>query len=542
MEKYFSIFRKNIIGIDHHIKTPFHDSIRMVYADWTASGRNYHSIEEKINKEIMPFVANTHTETNYSGMTMTYAYHKAQSIIKKHVNAGRKDILISSDSGMTGVVNKLQRILGLKIHESFKDRIKIKDEERPVVFITHMEHHSNQTSWLETIAKVEIIPPNAEGLVSLENFKALLKKYKNSKVKIAAVTSCSNVTGIATPYHQIAKIIHEAGGFCFVDFACSAPYVKIDMHPAEEGTYLDAIYFSPHKFLGGPGSSGILVFNENLYKNKIPDTPGGGTVDWTNPWGRHKYLDNIELREDGGTPSFLQTIKVAMCMKLKEEMGVENIMKREEEILELIWEGLSNIPNLHILAEQHKKRLGIFSFYIDGLHYNAGVKLLNDKFGIQTRGGCSCAGTYGHYLLNVGAEMSDSITDMISRGDCSTKPGWIRMSIHPTHTNEEIHFIVNSIKNLAIHHQQWIKDYDLNLVNGNVFSKNIINELEMKIAIDKCLSENFSKSPDSGRTVEKIKSYSGENNSYRYLDFLHEETLILRSRKMAQLARKYSVQ
>ncbi|MBP9689907.1 MAG: aminotransferase class V-fold PLP-dependent enzyme, partial [Bacteroidia bacterium] len=327
MQNYFSKFRKNIIGIDQTITTPYHKSIKILYADWTASGRNYKTIEEKLQHDIMPYVANTHTDTNQTGMRTTYAYHKAQQIIKQHVNASKNDVLISSNSGMTGVVNKLQRILGLKVHESFKQHLVIPQAEKPVVFITHMEHHSNQTSWLETIADVIIIPPAEDGLVSVDNFKTILEEYQDRKIKIAAITSCSNVTGIMTPYLEIAKLIHAKNGLCFVDFACSAPYVDINMHVNDEdGSYLDAIYFSPHKFLGGPGTTGILVFNQKLYNNQIPDEPGGGTVDWTNPWGEHKYIDNIEAREDGGTPAFLQTIKAAMCIKLKEEMGVQNIL------------------------------------------------------------------------------------------------------------------------------------------------------------------------------------------------------------------------
>ncbi len=492
MNNYFDAFRKNIIGIDQRIKTPYHDAIAILYADWTASGRGYLPIEQKMVNEIMPFVANTHTDTNTTGMTMTYSYHKAQSIIKNHVNAGDDDILISSNAGMTGVVNKFQRILGLKIHETFKDEISITENERPIVFITHMEHHSNQTSWLETIADVEIIPPSSDGLVSVKNFIELLEKYKHRTRKIAAITSCSNVTGIMTPYLEIARAIHNVGGLCFVDFACSAPYVTIDMHRNDsEGEYLDAIYFSPHKFLGGPGSTGILIFNHQLYTNKIPDEPGGGTVDWTNPWGGRKYVDNIEAREDGGTPAFLQTIKAAMCLKLKEEMGVENILKREHEILDIIWEGLSEITNLHILAEKHKDRLGVISFYIDNLHYNVGVKLLNDKFGIQTRGGCSCAGTYGHYLLNVDTETSRRITTSISSGDCSDKPGWIRMSIHPTHTDIEIKFLIDGIRQLATNFEEWSKDYNINLAIGSIRSKNTEIEKGIESAIDHCLTKDF---------------------------------------------------
>ena len=472
MEENFLKIRENIVGINQHIQTPYHPSIRIIYADWTASGRNYLPIEEKMLHEIMPFVANTHTDTNYTGMTMTYAYHKAQGIIKQHVHANEHDALISSNSGMTGVVNKFQRILGLRVHESFKNLLHIAEEDRPIVFVTHMEHHSNQTSWLETIAEVVVIPPAPDGLFSLDNFAQLLEQYQHRKTKIAAVTSCSNVTGIMTPYHEIAQLIHQHNGVCFVDFACSAPYVEINMHPEAVGAHLDAIYFSPHKFLGGPGTTGILIFNKSLYKNTIPDDPGGGTVDWTNPWGDHKFVDDIEAREDGGTPAFLQTIKAAMCMKLKEEMGVENILKREKEQLKLIWEQLAEVPGLHILASEHKERLGVISFYIDGLHYLAGVKMLNDKFGIQTRGGCSCAGTYGHYLLNVTPDMSKEIIAQVMNGNCSVKPGWIRMSIHPTTTNEEIAYITSSIKTLANRHKEWLADYDFDRSHNVIRSKN----------------------------------------------------------------------
>jgi len=427
LEKYFETFRNNIVGINQSFTSPF-GSKKIIYTDWTASGRLYGPIEEKLLNDFGPFVANTHTETSVTGTAMTRAYHEARNIIKRHVNANQNDVLITSGSGMTGAVNKFQRILGLKIPENIKKYTKIPDEIRPVVFVTHMEHHSNQTSWLETIADVVVIPPNDDVLVCLETFEEILKKHADRPLKIAAVTACSNVTGIQTPYHEIAKLMHAQGGLCFVDFACSAPYISIDMHPEEEGAHLDAIFFSPHKFLGGPGSSGVLIFNNNLYKNTIPDNPGGGTVSWTNPWGNHKYIDDIETREDGGTPGFLQTIRTALSIRLKEKMGVENILKREHEILDLVFEKLNKVPNLNILAPNIQDRLAVISFYIDDLHFNLGVKILNDYFGIQTRGGCSCAGTYGHYLLHVDQETSNSITCEIDSGDLSHKPGWIRMT------------------------------------------------------------------------------------------------------------------
>lgn len=474
LEQYFQQFRKNIIGIDQEFVSPYGKQ-KIIYTDWTASGRLYRPIEEKMMNEFGPFVANTHTETTISGTAMTMAYHKSRNIIKLHVNASEDDILITDGTGMTGVVNKFQRILGLKVPENLKDFINIPAEKKPVVFISHMEHHSNQTSWLETIADVEVIPSCDDGLFSIENLKILLNKYKDRSFKIASITSCSNVTGIKTPYHEVAKLMHENNGLCFVDFACSGPYVEIDMHPKDPESFLDAIFFSPHKFLGGPGTSGVLVFNKKLYQNLIPDNPGGGTVSWTNPWGEHKYIDNIEEREDGGTPGFLQVIKTALAIQLKEKMGIANILKREHELVDYFFSNMVNIPNIKILAVQHQNRLGVISFYIDELHFNLGVKLLNDKFGIQTRGGCSCAGTYGHFLLHVDQETSHQLIDEITLGDLIRKPGWIRMSIHPTTTNEEMEFVCESIKALAANHKEWSKDYNYDKNSNEFIHKNSIS-------------------------------------------------------------------
>ena len=492
MEKYFSKYRNGIIGQDQTIQTPHHDAVKLLYADWTASGRMYKPIEDRMTQYFLPFVANTHTDTNFTGYKMTYSYHKAQEVIKSLVGASNEDILISSSSGMTGVINKFQRILGLKVYESHKSFIKIKEEDRPIIFITHMEHHSNQTSWIETIGDVVVVPPDDKGLVSVEIFRNYVIQYGNRKNKIAAITSCSNVTGIITPYMEIAELMHEFVGLCFVDFACSAPYVNINMHEGNNaGRYLGAIYFSPHKFLGGPGTTGILIFNKKLYSNNIPDNPGGGTVKWTNPWGEHKYVEGIEDREDGGTPAFLQTIRVAMCMKLKEEMGVDNIQLREKELLDIIWSSLEEIPNLHILAGEHKERLGIFSFYIDNLHYNLGVKMLNDRFGIQTRGGCSCASTYGHYLLNVNREYSKKVTDMIDIGNYSIKPGWIRLSIHPTHTNDEIKFMMSAVKQLVESHQYWKSDYNIDLISGNIKHLEASSAIGLEDQVNQHFTEKF---------------------------------------------------
>jgi len=242
LEQYFQEFRKNIVGIDQEFVSPF-GTKKIIYTDWTASGRLYRPIEEKMLCDFGPFVANTHTETTVTGTVMTLAYHEARHIIKHHVNANNDDVLITDGTGMTGVVNKFQRILGLKVPENLKPHTKVPQEDKPIVFISHMEHHSNQTSWLETIADVVVIPACEKGLFCLDQFTAQVNKYQDRSIKIASITSCSNVTGIKTPYHEVAKIMHRNNGLCFVDFACSGPYVKIDMHPEDPESYLDAIFF-----------------------------------------------------------------------------------------------------------------------------------------------------------------------------------------------------------------------------------------------------------------------------------------------------------
>jgi len=463
LESYFSAFRENIVGKGQTFESPFGEK-EIIYADWTASGRAYRPIEECLQQQVLPFVGNTHTATTITGGLMSKAYEEAKDIVKGHVNANSDDALVFCGSGMTGAVNKLQRILGLRIPEGVMDyaqkgSLQLDETLKPIVFVTHMEHHSNQVSWLETIADVEIIKADEIGNVSMEHLSALLEQFKHRKNKIAAITACSNVTGIETPYHEIAKMIHQYGGLCFVDFACSAPYVNIDMHPDSKGAYLDAIYFSPHKFLGGPGTCGVLIFNKKIYKNALPDQPGGGTILYSNPWKVHEYIANIEHREDGGTPPFLQGIKTAMCIRLKEQMGIENMQKREEELLHIIFERFSKIKNIEILEGQIKKRLGVVSFIVNGAHHNLIAKILNDRFGIQTRGGCSCAGTYGHHLLGVDKAWSYQILNSIHSGDMSCKPGWIRLSVHPIMTDAEIEFIMDAIEMTASRFWEWGKDY-----------------------------------------------------------------------------------
>ncbi len=458
LERWFEPFRRDILGHDQRFDTPY-GKRRIVYADWTASGRLYGPIEKAMRFDVGPFVGNTHTETSVTGTSMTKAYHYARKCIRDHVNAAPDDILITACSGMTRVISKLQRILGLRIPERAPMASKLEAAERPVVFVTHMEHHSNHTSWLETIADVEWLPPDDNGLVDPGNLEAALEEYADRSLKIGAFTACSNVTGITTPYYDLSRLMHRHGGWCFVDFAASGPYVDINMHPEDPEARLDAVYFSPHKFLGGPGSAAVLIFTSALYENTVPDVPGGGTVKWTNPWGEHSYINDIEGREDGGTPAFLQTIRTALAIRLKEAMGTANILARERELLERALPALRRINGIRVLAEDDAERLGIISFCIDGMHYNLAVRLLNDRFGIQVRGGCSCAGTYGHYLLELTYANSQHMCELIERGDQSERPGWVRLSLHPTMSDADLGYLLESIAAVAEHGTEWGKDY-----------------------------------------------------------------------------------
>ena len=317
-------FRQNILGQNLTVAGQL-----VVYADWTASGRAYGPIEQFMTDQVAPWVANTHTESNWTGGTMTQLYHEARETIKRHVNAGAEDVLICDGTGMTGVVNKLQRILGLRVPEHLQGEQK---QARPLVVITHMEHHSNQTSWQECDVDLAILPANDKGMPDLQHLAKLLEENQHRPLLLGSFTACSNVTGIQTPIHEMAAIMHQYGGLCLVDYAASAPYVAIDMHPEDPDQQLDGVMFSPHKFLGGPGSCGVLVFNKALYHNQVPDQPGGGTVTWTNPWGEHHYFDDIETREDGGTPGFLQAIRAALAIQVKEAMGVERIHQAEHRL------------------------------------------------------------------------------------------------------------------------------------------------------------------------------------------------------------------
>lgn len=495
LEEYFNRYRENIVGIDAQFDSPYGRQ-KIIYADWIASGRLYTPIEEKLLKEVGPFVANTHSESSETGMIITRAYHKAHEIIKKHVNASADDVIITAGFGMTAVINKLQRIMQLRVPETLKPGYlsngipsskidPLEDEDRPIVFITHMEHHSNHTSWLETLADVVVMEPDENLLVDPAALERLVEKYKNRKIKIGAFSAASNVTGIIPPYHKLAGIMHRAGGICIVDFAASAPYVEIDMHPENDPDgYLDGIVFSPHKFLGGPGSPGVLIFNSKLYHNQVPDNPGGGTVIWTNRWSRHNYITDIEAREDGGTPGFLQSIKAAMAVRLKEEMGCGRIKERERELLSTAFSRMRKMDGIRILAgdTDDVEKIGVISFYHERIHHSMIVRLLNDYYGIQVRGGCSCAGTYGHFLLHVDRQKSQYLSSkIIKEHDLSEKPGWVRISLHPTMTDSELRYVMDALEDVVTNIDKMSRNYVYDKNTNEFYHKSYKPDIDRRI-------------------------------------------------------------
>lgn len=449
---YWYKFRKNIIGIDMTFENK-HGCHKVLYADWIASGRLYGPIEHALSQIIGTVVSNPHSYSSYTGTKINSTYQEARHIIRNHVNANKNDILVTVGSGMTDAVMRLQEILGLK---------EKRHNQKPVIFITHMEHHSNHVVWMELSVDVVIVPPNDHNLVDPNNLRIELKKYNDRKLKIGAFSACSNVTGVINPIHELASVMHDFGGYCFADYAASAPYVNINMHPEQPDQDLDAIYFSPHKFLGGPGSCGVLIFNK-MFHNGIPSIPGGGNVKWTDPRGNYEYSKDIETLEDGGTPAFLQTIKASMAIILKEKMNVDHISRRENELLKVANNKLNAMENIHVLkVNDQVERVGCIAFNVEGLHYNLVVKLLNNRFGIQVRGGWSCASTYAHYLFEISMKESIELTQKIDQLDASSKPGWVRLSLHPTMTDEELDYCIEAIKQVVENGETWINEFIYN--------------------------------------------------------------------------------
>lgn len=451
LKDHFANHRRHILGIDAAIETPFGQK-PLVYLDWTAMGREDIRVSDRI-RECLAYFGNTHTDTNFTGEFTSGLYHEAHNIIGRHVNASKDDIVLFKGSGMTGAINWLQYMLGLR-------DMHLPHDKRPVILITHLEHHSNQTSWEESSALVRIVQAGPDGMPDLDHLESLCRAHADAGRTIyGSFTACSNVTGVTVDFYAMAKIVHRYGGKCFVDFAASAPYVDIDMHPPDPEERLDAIVFSPHKFLGGPGSAGVIVLGKELYNRDVPVFVGGGIVSWTNPWGGHSFYDNIQLREDAGTPQIVQGFKAGLSIAIKQDLQPVRMAERKSELVGRAIDGLQRITGVSVLEGRNRRRQGIVSFTVDGLHYALVVKLLNDLAGIQVRGGCSCAGTYGHYLFHIDKAHSKEITEMIDHGDNSCKPGWVRVSLHPTMSDGELELFLSTLEEIVGERTNLIAQY-----------------------------------------------------------------------------------
>jgi selenocysteine lyase/cysteine desulfurase len=470
--------RAGVIGEDEAVAGPF-GVRRVTYADYTASGRALDFLEEYLHDAVLPLYANTHTESSGTGLQTTRFRSEAREIIRRAVGATHEHAVIFVGSGSTGAINRLVDVLQIRLPADLADRYGLGDripaEERPVVFVGPYEHHSNELPWRESLADVVVISEDHDGRIDTDRLRAELERHATRPLKIGSFSAASNVTGILSDVPGITAVLHAHGALACWDYAAAAPYVQIDM----AGDDLDAVFVSPHKFIGGPGTPGLLVARRSLFRNRVPSVPGGGTVAYVNP-DEHVYLADIEHREEGGTPAIVESIRAGLVFGLKEAVGVDAIRTREESFIRRAIERWSANPDLEILGNPALPRLSIVSFVVRHadryLHHNFVVALLNDLFGIQARGGCSCAGPYGHRLLGIDLARSHAFGREISRGCEGIKPGWIRVNFNYFISEAVFAFILDAVDLVARDGWRFLPDYRFDATSGMWRHRNGITE------------------------------------------------------------------
>lgn len=469
--------REGLVGRDAVMPGPY-GWRRIVYADYTASGRAVAFVEDYIQRQVLPFYANTHTEASSTGRQTTFLREEARRVVHRAVGGGPDDVVVFCGSGSTAAIEKLVCALNIRIPANLDARhglsARIAEKDRPVVFIGPYEHHSNELAWRESIATVVRIGEGARGRVDLAALESALIHHAWRPLKIGSFSAASNVTGICSDVHRTTELLHRHGALSFWDYAAAGAHLPIDMNPTypalpEGALAKDAVFLSPHKFIGGPGSPGVLVAKRGLFQNRIPTVPGGGTISYVNSRVHH-FTSDITAREEGGTPAIVGSIRAALAMKLKEAVGYATIRTIEDGYLRRAIASFRTNPNLVLLGDLRAARVPIVSFLVrhgeSFLHHNFVVTLLSDLFGIQARGGCSCAGPYGHDLLGIGADAELGFEREVLRGRLGIKPGWARLGFSFITSEAEFDYIVAAVHFIAEHAVEFLRDYAFSPESG----------------------------------------------------------------------------